>query len=510
MSPRLRFSYRTLPFEVPGSLAVRLFSSSFGGDATPALTWLDSSSGPLRGDDGRFSILCNSDGPGAREFVYRGEGGFFDELASGLGADAGMELPEGWPCEFALGWVGAFGYELRHDVEPGLEAAPGLEAEAGQAPPRAALIYTTRALVIEHGVGLHLLTVVDESHPDSLAHADAQQHWVNWMQDELTRLQKRAPHQLQAPFDQATFTFRDSRQQYLANIQRCLEYIAAGDSYEVCLTNTATGPALTEVFTPLQSGRAQQQELTPEMSAYLRLREVSPVPYGCFARFPSAGASGKDLHIVSASPERFLRLAASGEVTAKPIKGTRDGRGVASPEKEREIARELAGNPKDRAENLMIVDLLRNDLGRVCAPGSVEVPRIFDVERYSHVFQLVSTVSGRLREGLAGRGAGAVELLRACFPGGSMTGAPKLRTMEIIEELEGTPRGFYSGAVGWMSATGAADLNIVIRTLVDDSARCSFGVGGAIVADSDPAAEWEEIVVKASALVEALGARVEE
>lgn len=550
MSPRLRFIHRTLPFEVPGSLAARLFLFPFSGDATPALTWLDSSSGPLRGDDGRFSILCTSDGPGAREFIYRGEGGFFEELAqSSVECDEPVQLPEDWPCEFSLGWVGAFGYELRHDVEPGTVANPnsgsaagtgtelaagaGVEADASAgaqentalpAQPRAALIYATRALVIEHGAGMHLLAMVDDEHPHATAHEAEQHRWIDWIQGELHKIlgaQKQPPAEVpdnprspQTSQTQPTFTFRDSREHYLANIQHCLDYIAAGDSYEICLTNTATGPALTEIFprseTPTLQETSPRQEIPPELTAYLRLREVSPVPYGCFARFPGAGAHGKELHIVSSSPERFLRVDATGDVTAKPIKGTRDGRGVASPKKEKEIATELARNPKDRAENLMIVDLLRNDLGKVCTPGSVTVPRIFDVERYSHVFQLVSTISGTLREGLAGHSAGAVELLRACFPGGSMTGAPKLRTMEIIEELEGTCRGFYSGAVGWLSPTGAAELNIVIRTLVDDGERCSFGVGGAIVADSDPMVEWEEIVVKSSALLEALGAKLEE
>ncbi len=265
---------------------------------------------------------------------------------------------------------------------------------------------------------------------------------------------------------------RHDKAAYLDRIAASIGQIYEGESYEICLTNTIT--AETDID-PLQT--------------YSWLRRISPVPYGALLEFA-------DVAILSASPERFLTVRSDGRVESKPIKGTRP-RGAGQAEDEA-LRRDLAGHEKDRAENLMIVDLIRNDLNTVCEIGSVHVPKLFDVETYAPVHQLVSTVRGTLRPDVS-----AVGCVQATFPGGSMTGAPKIRTMQIIDGLEAGPRGFYSGALGWFALSGAADLNIVIRTLTATGGRVSFGVGGALVALSDAEDEYEETVVKSRAMVTA-------
>ena len=220
---------------------------------------------------------------------------------------------------------------------------------------------------------------------------------------------------------------------------------------------------------------------------YRAIRAQNPSPFGAYLEYDDFG-------VLSFSPERFLRLTGNRVVTS-PVKGTRP-RGASAEEDER-LMKELANSAKDRAENLMIVDLLRNDLGRVCRPGSIAVSRLFDVERFASVHHLVSSGTGELR-----RDDDALSLLRACFPGGSITGAPKIRAMEIIEELEPQRRGVYCGAIGYIGFNGDMDTNIAIRTLVTKGSRAWFWAGGGIVADSEVDAEYKECLDKAGFLLD--------
>ena len=266
------------------------------------------------------------------------------------------------------------------------------------------------------------------------------------------------------------------RDGYCAVVERAREYIAAGDIFQVNLSQRFRLPGGADPWL-----------------IYRRLREINPAP---MAAYLNCG----DLQVVSASPERFLRLR-SGLVETRPIKGTRP-RG-ATPEEDRARREELWNSEKDRAELVMIVDLERNDLGRVCAPGSVRVPELYRLEEFPTVHHLVSTVEGRLEEG-----RDLVDLLKAAFPGGSITGAPKIRAMEIIEELEPVRRGIYCGSIGYLAFNGDADLNIVIRTLVFNRDSIYLQVGGGITIDSDPEAEYQETLDKARALANALGLKI--
>ena len=271
----------------------------------------------------------------------------------------------------------------------------------------------------------------------------------------------------------STFT----RDGYLDGVRRVREYILAGDIFQANLSQRFEVPLEEDPW-----------------ALYRRLREVNPAPFAAYLE-------NDGVAVASASPERFLQLDTAGRVETRPIKGTRP-RGYV-PIHDAALARSLQESEKDRAENLMIVDLMRNDLSRVCQPGSVRVPELFAVEEYRTVHHLVSTVIGQLAPGRE-----ATDLLEATFPGGSITGAPKIRAMEIIAELEPSQRGIYCGSIGYLSVTGAMDTSIVIRTLVAAGGRITFSVGGGIVADSDPEEEYQETLDKGRALVTALAGAV--
>jgi para-aminobenzoate synthetase component 1 len=275
----------------------------------------------------------------------------------------------------------------------------------------------------------------------------------------------------------SSFELRSSftRSGYLDAVQRVRDYIFAGDIFQANL-----------------SQRFEARLRESPWSFYARLRTRNAAPFAAFFETPDAS-------VISASPERFLRVDRNGFVETRPIKGTRP-RGV-GPEHDAALAQALAESAKDRAENLMIVDLMRNDLSRVCAPRTVRVSELFSLERYATVHHLVSTVVGQLEPG-----HDALHLLRAAFPGGSITGAPKLRAMEIIAELEPSQRSVYCGSIGYWSLTGELDTSIAIRTAVARNGRVYFGAGGGIVADSDPEQEYRETIDKARALIDALAA----
>jgi para-aminobenzoate synthetase len=451
--------------------------------------WLDSSA--VVDGLSRFSFMGNGEGPLAEHVSYRVDEGdvvvgraggatarirqrLFDYLDQELRARA-VELPEGLPFEFNLGYVGYLGYELK--AETG-----GTDAHRSDSPD-ACLLFADRALVLDHEARTTYLLALSET-ADALSAADAES-WLattaaalSWLPEAVVdpvapeALSGSAMTDVELPM---RIELRHDRDAYLKRIDACLDEIRQGESYEICLTNTVT------VHTPV--------EVLP---TYAHLRHVSPVPFGALLDFG-------EVAVLSASPERFLSIDRHGAVEAKPIKGTRP-RSV-DPVEDAALRDDLANSLKDRSENLMIVDLLRNDLNTMCAVGSVRVPKLFDVETYAAVHQLVSTVRGTLAPGRS-----AVDCVRAAFPGGSMTGAPKVRTMEIIDRLEQGPRGVYSGALGWFSLSGASDLSIVIRTLVVEGERVSFGVGGAIVALSDPTEEFDETVVKSRAMTTALAA----
>lgn len=423
---------------------------------------------------GRFSFMGDASGPESFLVSYRSAGqrltitrqgheqhlteSLFDflerELENRRGLDAGL------PFEFAGGFVGYLGYELKQEC--------GGKAPHEAEHPDAMLVFADRFVAFDSLAGeIHLVALTRNGCP-------APDAWFHSIEASLDALQSPPPLEPGAQETPVVFHLRQDRATYISCIQDALGEIDAGESYEICLTNQLT------VRHPAEDA----------FRLYRILHRINPAPFAAFLQFPGVS-------VLSSSPERFLRVDPHGRVEAKPIKGT--VRRSEHPQEDTGLAQLLARDEKSRAENLMIVDLLRNDLGRVCEIGSVGVPKLMHVESYATVHQLVSTVEGTLASGRS-----AVECLRAAFPGGSMTGAPKLRTLDIIDRLEGAPRGIYSGVLGYLSVNGAADLSMVIRTIIACDRQLSIGVGGAIVALSDPDAEFAETMLKARALIEAI------
>ncbi|MFD5230784.1 aminodeoxychorismate synthase component I [Streptomyces qaidamensis] len=473
-----RVGYRLHTRRVSGAAdAEAVFSRMFA--RSPRSFWLDSSL--VEPGRSRFSFLGDDQGPLAEFVRYdvaagrceieragrplrRVRASVFDYLKRQL-ANRRVDAT-GLPFDFTGGYVGYFGYEMKADCG---------SANRHRSPtPDAAWLFADRVIAVDHEEGFTYAVCLAEDTPQAAREAAA------WLEGVLAGLSCVATERPSLPGPPAPadpgaaepWLVRD-RATYLADIEACRQALRSGTSYEVCLTNAARLPAPPD---PLEF--------------YRTLRRDNPAPYAAFLRFG-------ELEVAGSSPERFLRIGRNGTAEARPIKGTAprgDG-----PEEDARLRDALASDAKTQAENLMIVDLLRNDLGQVCRTGTVRVSKLMATETYATVHQLVSTVQGRLREG-----TDAVDCVRACFPGGSMTGAPKLRTLEIIDTLETEARGVYSGALGYFGCGGGADLSIVIRTAVFADGLMHLGAGGAIVLGSDPDAEYEEMLLKTAAPMRAL------
>ncbi|QGU33321.1 aminodeoxychorismate synthase component I [Thermochromatium tepidum] len=428
----------------------------------PWPVWLDS--GRPFSDQGRFDILTAAP---VATLVTRGADSEwcawglsgrssadpFELLSELLGPK--RETVPGLP--FIGGAIGYFGYDLARRFVP----LPNRARDADRLPELMVGIYDW-ALILDHVRGRACLVGWDAHRLDT---------WAARLVAPVAR-PAREPFQTLGPIESNL-----TPAAYLQALRRIREYLIAGDCYQVNLAQRFAAPARGDPWT-----------------AYQRLRALNAAPFGAYLDLPG-------VQILCASPERFLQVR-DGWVETRPIKGTRPR--ADDPAEDARLVESLRLSPKERAENVMIVDLLRNDLGRVCAIGSIQVPALFEVETFAHVHHLVSTVRGRLAAGRT-----ALDLLRAAFPGGSITGAPKRRAMEIIEELEPDRRGVYCGAIGYLGFDGAMDTNIVIRTLIQSQGVAQVWAGGGIVIDSDPASEYRETYHKAAPLLELLQSDVQ-
>jgi para-aminobenzoate synthetase component I len=365
------------------------------------------------------------------------------------------------PFGFAGGLVGYFGYELN--------ALTGAKTTDNSSYPDSLWFSIDKFLAFDHrGREVYLVSLSEKKQEAEV--------WFKKIENKLKKSAKTifVSHSSKQAATYPTVAFSRSRQHYLNDIATCKAYLEQGESYQICLTNTIT--ARTD---------------TDPLLLYTILRNDNPAPYSAYLRY-------NNLAILCSSPEQFLTIDKKRNVQTKPIKGTiRRGQTITEDKK---LKLQLADSKKDWSENAMIVDLLRNDLGKVCEFGSVKVTKQMAIESYQTVHQLVSTIEGKLRPDVS-----MIDCVKACFPGGSMTGAPKLHTMEILASLEKKPRGIYSGSLGFLSFNQTAALNIIIRTIIAKNDELTIGAGGAILTDSDPQAEFDEMLLKTKALLESIG-----
>ncbi|MFK4637630.1 aminodeoxychorismate synthase component I [Paenarthrobacter histidinolovorans] len=460
--------------------AAHLFETLYGHSKNAV--WLDSSNAAAvagrsqAAARSRFSILADDGGTFGQAVSHRSgvttvtagsasvttPGPFFRWLDSVWGRRA-VRAPRGYDGQFTLGWLGYLGYELKRETGGN---------DVRSATPDAALLFAGRAVVLDHREQTVWLLALDAPDADE---------WLREARSAVVGATSGVGTAVAAPSGTVPeFTSRDSATDYKRKIADSQHQIGEGNSYEICLTTTLEADA----------GNFDA------WSSYLALRRRNPAPFASYLRFG-------DLETASTSPERFLRILSDGGMRAEPIKGTR-GRS-ADHDADAALRQDLETSLKDRAENIMIVDLLRNDLSHFAIPGSVTVSRLCAIESYATVHQMVSTIDAHLKPG-----APRAEAVAAAFPAGSMTGAPKISTMDILDQLESGPRGIYSGAIGYFSLNAATDLAVVIRTLVvnpdgDNGRTLSLGVGGAITADSVADDEYEEIRTKAFGVLSTLG-----
>ncbi len=443
--------------------------------------WLDSADAPSR--LARRSFLGTSAGPERCRLtsdvatgtvrIERTDGdaaetetaSIFDVLDREL-RQARVSVPPGVDPGPAGGFVGYLGYECKADA-----GSPNLHRSTL---PDADLLRATRTVVVDHVRGeTQVIALVGSDPLDAELWLDAAEQTVI----DLIGQPEPADPVIHADEDAVEFRCERGRTQYLADVERCQAALIAGESYEICLTNRLVADVRPDPFV-----------------LYRVLRRRNPAPFAAYLRLGENAIAGS-------SPERFLSVSREGAVEARPIKGTI--RRAADADEDAALCAELRADEKSQAEHLMIVDLLRNDLGRVCRVGTVAVPELMVIEQYTTVHQMISTIVGRLDAERS-----PVECVRACFPGGSMTGAPKIRSMEIIDDIEQSARGVYSGGLGWFGVDGAVDLSIVIRTIVVEPTGVTVGAGGAIVLQSDPADEFDELMLKARAPMRAVAEAV--
>jgi para-aminobenzoate synthetase len=484
---RERQDLKLLTRSLAGEVATEpLFERLFG--AAEHAFWLDSADAPTRLAQRSYlgtsagSERCVLEYDVAEQLVKihgadshsSEQGSIFDVLDRELAA-RGLQVPADSPHGLLSGFVGYLGYECKADC-----GSPNIHRSDV---PDAVLMLANRVVAVDHvAKRTTLLVLCTDGDRDA-------ERWLDEAEGAVRELlhapspeaapahPDTPPLQAESSGESVTFSCGRGREQYLADILRCQAALAAGESYEVCLTDQISTSAAPDPW-----------------ELYRVLRRTNPAPFAAYLKLGS-------LAVLSSSPERFLSVDRERRVQARPIKGTTPR--SADPVQDAALRAELTNDEKTYAEHLMIVDLLRNDLGRVCELDSVRVPELMIVEDYATVHQLISTITGVLE-----RWRTPVQCVRACFPGGSMTGAPKLRTMSIIDETEREARGVYSGAIGYFGIDGSVDLSIVIRTIVMRPGATTIGAGGAIVMQSDPEDEFDEILLKARAPMAAIAEAV--